>query len=47
MNTGQEKVTSKNGLLTTLACGPKGEPAYALEGAVFMVVPLSSGYVMN
>ena len=27
MNTGQEKVTSKNGLLTTLACGPKGEPA--------------------
>ena len=36
MNTGKEKVTSKNGLLTTLACGPKGEPAYALEGAVFM-----------
>ncbi|WHT02043.1 glycerol kinase GlpK [Vibrio parahaemolyticus] len=36
MNTCQEKVTSKNGLLTTLACGPKGEPAYALEGAVFM-----------
>ncbi|HCJ4667461.1 glycerol kinase GlpK [Vibrio parahaemolyticus] len=36
MNTDQEKVTSKNGLLTTLACGPKGEPAYALEGAVFM-----------
>ena len=36
MNTGKEKVTSKNGLLTTLACGPRGEPAYALEGAVFM-----------
>ncbi len=36
MNTGQEKVTSHNGLLTTLACGPSGEPAYALEGAVFM-----------
>lgn len=36
MNTGQEKVTSHNGLLTTLACGPRGEPAYALEGAVFM-----------
>jgi glycerol kinase len=36
MNTGKEKVTSKNGLLTTIACGPKGEPAYALEGAVFM-----------
>lgn len=36
MNTGQEKVTSQHGLLTTLACGPKGELAYALEGAVFM-----------
>ena len=36
MNTGQEKVNSKNGLLTTLACGPRGEASYALEGAVFM-----------
>ncbi|RTZ15247.1 glycerol kinase [Vibrio aquaticus] len=36
MNTGKEKVTSTHGLLTTLACGPTGEPAYALEGAVFM-----------
>ena len=36
MNTGEEKVTSTHGLLTTLACGPKGEPVYALEGAVFM-----------
>ncbi len=36
MNTGQEKVTSDNGLLTTIACGPAGEPNYALEGAVFM-----------
>ncbi|OOF27543.1 glycerol kinase [Salinivibrio proteolyticus] len=36
MNTGQEKVTSNHGLLTTVACGPQGEPAYALEGAVFM-----------
>ncbi|UPQ87455.1 glycerol kinase GlpK [Vibrio sinaloensis] len=36
MNTGQEKVTSSHGLLTTLACGPNGEPSYALEGAVFM-----------
>ncbi|ABM04856.1 glycerol kinase [Psychromonas ingrahamii 37] len=36
MNTGKEKVTSSNGLLTTLACGPKGEASYALEGAVFM-----------
>ncbi|HBV76290.1 MAG TPA: glycerol kinase [Vibrio sp.] len=36
MNTGDKKVTSRNGLLTTLACGPKGEVSYALEGAVFM-----------
>ncbi|WP_318481651.1 glycerol kinase GlpK [Photobacterium leiognathi] len=36
MNTGQEKVSSNHGLLTTLACGPSGEPSYALEGAVFM-----------
>ncbi|CAH1595452.1 glycerol kinase GlpK [Vibrio owensii] len=36
MNTGQEKVTSQNGLLTTIACGANGEPSYALEGAVFM-----------
>ncbi|MFT7053372.1 MAG: glycerol kinase [Psychromonas sp.] len=36
MNTGKEKVSSSNGLLTTLACGPRGEAAYALEGAVFM-----------
>ncbi|MGB5445226.1 MAG: glycerol kinase GlpK [Psychromonas sp.] len=36
MNTGKEKVTSKNGLLTTLACGPQGEVSYALEGAIFM-----------
>ncbi|MPS30954.1 MULTISPECIES: glycerol kinase GlpK [Salinivibrio] len=36
MNTGQEKVTSSHGLLTTIGCGPQGEPSYALEGAVFM-----------
>ncbi len=36
MNTGKEKVTSQNGLLTTLACDAKGEVAYALEGSVFM-----------
>ncbi|MGR5094548.1 glycerol kinase GlpK [Vibrio maritimus] len=36
MNTGKEKITSKNALLTTIACGPKGELAYALEGSVFM-----------
>ncbi len=36
MNTGQEKVTSSHGLLTTIGCGTQGEPSYALEGAVFM-----------
>ncbi len=36
MNTGKEKVTSQNGLVTTLACDPKGGVAYALEGSVFM-----------
>jgi glycerol kinase len=36
MNTGEKAVTSSHGLLTTIACGPKGEVNYALEGAVFM-----------
>ena len=35
MNTGQKAVQSEHGLLTTLACGPRGELAYALEGAIF------------
>jgi glycerol kinase len=35
-STGQAKPLSQNGLLTTSACGPKGEPAYALEGSVFI-----------
>lgn len=36
MNIGQKAVTSKNGLLTTLACDEQGRPIYALEGAVFI-----------
>lgn len=36
MNTGDERVASASGLLTTLACGPRGEPAYALEGSIFV-----------
>lgn len=36
MNTGNTPVKSEHGLLTTLACGPKGEANYALEGAVFV-----------
>ncbi len=36
MNTGEEMVESKNGLLTTLASGIDGKPIYALEGSVFI-----------
>lgn len=36
-NTGAERVTSSNGLLTTVAATAKGEPTqYALEGSVFV-----------
>ncbi|WP_121234229.1 glycerol kinase GlpK, partial [Pseudomonas aeruginosa] len=34
-NTGDKAVKSTHGLLTTIACGPRGEVGYALEGAVF------------
>ncbi len=36
MNTGSKAVASKSGLLTTVACGSRGEAAYALEGSVFI-----------
>ena len=36
MNTGDEPVTSQNGLLTTMAWRIGGRPTYALEGSVFM-----------
>lgn len=36
MNTGDKMVESKNGLLTTLACGIDGKPVYALEGSIFI-----------
>lgn len=36
MNTGQQRVNSTHGLLTTLACDAQGHPCYALEGSVFM-----------
>jgi glycerol kinase len=36
MNTGPKRVDSKNGLITTLTCGPGGRPLYALEGSVFV-----------
>ncbi len=36
MNTGGEAVTSKTGLLTTMAASTDMEPQYALEGSVFV-----------
>jgi glycerol kinase len=36
LNTGAERVISRSGLLTTVACGASGEPAYALEGSIFI-----------
>jgi glycerol kinase len=36
MFTGAAPVASKKGLLTTLACAGDGQPAYALEGSVFV-----------
>jgi glycerol kinase len=36
VHTGDERVPSRHGLLTTVACGPLGEAAYALEGSVFI-----------
>jgi glycerol kinase len=35
MNTGQQPVHSKEGLLTTLATDAEGNPSFALEGAIF------------
>jgi glycerol kinase len=36
MHTGDRRAHSEHGLLATAACGPRGEPAYALEGSVFV-----------
>ena len=36
MHTGAAVVSSRNRLLSTTALGPAGEPAYALEGAIFV-----------
>ena len=35
-NTGKNKVISKSGLITTIACDHNGSPVYALEGSVFI-----------
>jgi glycerol kinase len=36
MNTGQDHPISSQGLLTTVACDSEGQPAFALEGSVFI-----------
>lgn len=36
MHTGARRPHSAHGLLATAACGPTGQPAYALEGSVFI-----------
>ncbi len=36
INTGKERPRSRNRLIATSALGPRGEPAYALEGSVFI-----------
>jgi glycerol kinase len=36
VHTGDEVVPSAHGLLTTVACGSRGEAAYALEGSIFI-----------
>jgi glycerol kinase len=36
LNTGAEAAPPARGLLTTVACGPAGEPAYAVEASIFV-----------
>jgi glycerol kinase len=36
VHTGETRVPSRHGMLTTAACGPRGGRAYALEGSVFI-----------
>jgi len=36
VHTGTKPIASRAGLITTIACGARGEPAYALEGSVFI-----------
>jgi len=36
LHTGARPARSRHGLLTTVACGPRGERAFALEGSVFI-----------
>jgi len=36
LNTGEQRICSQSGLLTTLTCGSGAKPVYALEGSVFI-----------
>ncbi len=36
LQTGARCITSRHGLITTIACGERGQPTYALEGSVFI-----------
>ena len=36
VNCGAQRPADPEGLVTTIACGPAGEPVYALEGSVFV-----------
>lgn len=36
LHTGTKPVAPRSGIVTTAACGPRGETAYALEGSVFV-----------
>jgi glycerol kinase len=36
MYTGDQAVDSRRGLVTTIACAPDGQPAYAVEGSIFI-----------
>jgi len=36
MNAGKKRPVSKYGLITTIGCGARGEPVYALEGSIFV-----------
>lgn len=36
MHTGDRRIRSERGLLTTAACGPRGEYTFALEGSIFI-----------
>lgn len=36
LNTGKKRISSKHGLITTLGCDADGQPAYVLEGSIFI-----------